>query len=139
MTSPDPPSPARRQGWGLWGLAVAAVLLTGCSHEVEFAAPVPDEWELVNESGDIPSICFGSGSECGSIGRWYETGVAPKRALRQLQPALEANGWALEVHERRREGGSITVIAGTAQREGGDDSAHIGITESEAKFQYFAY
>lgn len=136
MTSPDPPSPARKHGWGLLGLAVAAILLTGCSLEVEFAVPAPDEWELVNESGDIPSICFGSGYECGSITRSYDTGVAPEQALEQLWDTLDANDWSLELHGRRRENSTVTFIRGTAQSEKGS-WAHIGIDEGTVVMQYF--
>lgn len=64
--------------------------------KVQFDAPVPGGWKMINESGKIASICLGSWSECGSITRNYRTGQSPRSSLEELRLTANKQGWILK-------------------------------------------
>lgn len=98
----------------------------------EFAVPIPDNWELVEENGEITATCLGSWEECGSIERIYAI-EDRETAIEELPHAVQQSDWVLREDSETE---SIATFTARDKEEGWDRIGYITIEGSTATVEY---
>jgi hypothetical protein len=101
-----------------------------------FDAPVPRNWKIQSESGEISSPCFGSWSECGSITREYTTGKDVQSSLNEMRLAAENEKWILMEDKVSNKKYNITRVSARDDREDWNRIVYLEFTDSHASIRY---
>lgn len=113
----------------LFTLAIIFSVFTQLIASPKFNVPVPLSWQMVKQEGSISGLCFGSGSECGTIVRSYETHESETKILFDLKTA-QTNGWTFKLGSNG--GLSKASLVNTAEKS----SAYVLIEGSQVKIGY---